>query len=173
MKNNNFIGKNFITKSFKETQKLGKEFARSFLARLQGKTLIIALYGDLGSGKTTFVQGLAVGLGIKNRIISPTFIIVRCYELQNQKSKIKNQNNNANLKSLELTTFYHIDLYRVENERGLEDLGLEEIINNKNNIVVIEWAEKLKSLMSEKRIDIEFSYEKDSVRKITFRPRRP
>lgn len=146
MKKNSFIGKVFITNSSEETRKLGKEFARSHLAALQGETLIIALYGDLGSGKTTFVQGLAEGLGIKQRIISPTFIIVRCYEER----------------------FCHIDLYRIESKRDFEGLGIEEIINNKNNIVVIEWAEKLKSFSPKKKIDVKFFYEKESVRKIEF-----
>ncbi|OGH24409.1 MAG: tRNA (adenosine(37)-N6)-threonylcarbamoyltransferase complex ATPase subunit type 1 TsaE [Candidatus Levybacteria bacterium RIFCSPLOWO2_01_FULL_39_24] len=147
----------FVTNNFEETQKLGENFARSLLASPQGETSnVITLYGELGSGKTTFVQGLAAGLGIKNRIISPTFIIVRSYKL-----RIKD-------KGLMINDFYHIDLYRVESERDLEGLGIEEIVNNKNNIVVIEWAEKLKKYLPQKRIDIKFSYEKDNIRKIMF-----
>lgn len=142
---NNFIDKTFITNSFEETRKLGKDFAK-FLE----KGDMICLYGDLGSGKTTFVQGLAQGLGIKNRIISPTFAIVRTYKLIDR-------------------DFYHVDLYRIENNKGLGDLGIEEIINNENNIVVIEWAEKLKNYLPQKRIDIEFFYRKDDMRKISFR----
>lgn len=149
MKKNKFAGKIFNTNNFKETQKLGKDFAKS----LEGGD-VVALYGDLGSGKTTFVQGLASGLGIKNRIISPTFIIVRNYRIMNHESRIMN--------------FYHIDLYRPENERDIESLGIDEIIGDKNNIVVIEWAEKLKSQMPAKRIDIHFSYEDESKRKINF-----
>src|SRR3989344_3335881 len=116
MKKDNFVGKVFITKNFKETQKLGCDFAK-----VLKKEDIVCLYGDLGSGKTTFVQGLAEGLGIKSRIISPTFIIMRSHELKNG-------------------MFYHIDLYRIGSERDLEGLGIEEIINNKSNIVAIEWA---------------------------------
>lgn len=153
MNKKDFINKTFTTNSFKETQKLGEDFARSHLARLQGETLIIALYGDLGSGKTTFVQGLAFGLGIKQRIISPTFIIIRNYRIRNYESRIMN--------------FYHIDLYRIESQ-SLEGLGIEEIINNKNNIVAIEWAEKLKDFLPLERIDIKFFYEKNSTRKIMF-----
>lgn len=156
MKKNDFIGKVFITNSSEETRKLGEEFARSLLARLQGETLIIALYGDLGSGKTTFVQGLAEGLGIKNRIISPTFVMIRNYKI-----RIKD-------KGLMINDFYHIDLYRVESKRDIEGLGIEEIISDNYNIVAIEWAEKLKNSMPKKRIDIKFFYEKDNVRKITF-----
>jgi tRNA threonylcarbamoyladenosine biosynthesis protein TsaE len=145
MNKKNLINKAFIANNFKETQKLGREFAK-----VLKKGDIVCLYGDLGSGKTTFVQGLAEGLRIKNRIISPTFVIVRSYELG-------------------AMDFYHIDLYRIEREEDVEDLGMEEIINNKNNIVAIEWAEKLGSMIPKKRIDVEFSYESSNVRKIVFR----
>lgn len=144
MNKKDFISKTFTTNSFEETQKLGRDFAR-----VLGKGDIICLYGELGSGKTTFVQGLAEGLGIKNRIISPTFIIMRSHELKNG-------------------MFYHVDLYRTESEKDIEGLGTEEIINDHENIVAIEWAEKLKSKMPAKRIDIEFSYEKKNMRKVAF-----
>lgn len=107
--------KKFITNSSEETKKLAGDLAKKL------NRGIVALYGDLGSGKTTFVQGFAKRLGIKEKIISPTFIIIRQYP----------------------TNFYHIDLYRVENFQGL---GLEEILANPNNIVLIEWAEKIKDL---------------------------
>src|SRR3989344_4758806 len=123
----------FITNSSEETQRLGKEFARSHLARLQGETLtdlsrsaLIALYGDLGSGKTTFVQGLAKGLGIKRRIISPTFIIVRSYRVRGKGEGIR------------VKYFYHIDLYRIDDKVSIKNLGIEEIFKNPENIVVIE-----------------------------------
>jgi tRNA threonylcarbamoyladenosine biosynthesis protein TsaE len=164
MNKKDFINKTFITNSPEETQKLGCDFARTLLAGSQGESLlnVIALYGDLGSGKTTFTQGLAKGLGIKGRIISPTFIIVRQYNLKSQISKLKTT-------SVNLKSFCHVDLYRIEVERDLEGLGIEEILNNENNFIVIEWAEKLKNYLPKKRIDIKFSYEKDDSRGITFR----
>ena len=145
MKKNNFIGKVFLTNSPKKTQDIACRFAK-----ILEKGDVVCLYGDLGSGKTTFVQGLANGLGMKNRIISPTFVIIRSYELK-------------------IGIFYHLDLYRTENEKDFQSLGLDEILNNKKNIVVVEWAEKLNKSLPKKRIDIELSYEKDDVRKITFR----
>lgn len=132
----------FITDSFEETKKIGKKLAKSL-----GGSELIALYGDLGGGKTTFVQGLALGLGIERRIISPTFIIVRTY-------KIKSKN------------FYHIDLYRAHSSQDLESLGLPEIINDENSIKAIEWAENLKNLLPEKRIDVFFEYLEENKRKI-------
>ena len=96
----------FITNNSRETQKLGAKFARILLAQaVQGVSLsgnnVIALYGNLGSGKTTFVQGLARGLGVKKRIISPTFIIVRTYKISSEHQ------------ALSIKHFYHIDLYRI------------------------------------------------------------
>ena len=64
--------------------------------------------------------------------------------------------------------FYHIDLYRTESKKDIEGLGIEEIINNKNNIVVIEWAQNLGKYLPEKRIDIKFAHEGENKRKISF-----
>jgi tRNA threonylcarbamoyladenosine biosynthesis protein TsaE len=145
MSKKDFTNKTFITNGFKKTQELGCEFAKTLK-----KGDIVCLYGDLGSGKTTFTQGLAAGLGIKNRIISPTFVIVRSYELEDM-------------------NFYHVDLYRTENEKDIESLGIKEMINNKQSVFVIEWAEKLGKYLPKERIDVQFSYEKDDSRKISFR----
>ena len=138
-----------ITNNAEETRKLGEELAKN----LKGGELI-ALFGDLGGGKTTFVQGLALGLGIKRRIISPTFIIIRTYNIE---SKITDQ---------KPKTFYHLDLYRTGKVEDIRGLGIDEIIGNKNDIVVIEWAKKLEDLLPEKRIDIFFEYLEENRRKI-------
>ena len=139
-------GSDLITNSSEETRVLGKELA----SKLKGGE-IIALYGNLGGGKTTFVQGLAMGLGIKRRIISPTFIIIRSYKIFINKRK-KN--------------FFHLDLYRTETVDDIKGLGVDEIIDNNNNIVVIEWAEKLKDFLPKKRIDIYFEYLDENKREI-------
>ena len=90
----------------------------------------MALVGDLGAGKTTFIQGLAEGLGIKERINSPTFIILREYSHPD-------------------FMFYHVDLYRLEGDfsKELENLGLTTIMAERQSVVVIEWADKIKDLL--------------------------
>lgn len=144
-----------VTKNASETQKLGEEIASKLLFSFARPRLacVIALYGDLGSGKTTFVQGFAKGLGIQKRIISPTFIIVRTYSLS-----MNNEHTTNNL--------YHIDLYRCETEKDLEGIGIKEILENPENIIVIEWPEKLGSLLPKKRTDIKFDYEGEDTRRI-------
>jgi len=137
-----------VTKSAQETQALGEKIGNN----LKGGE-ILALYGELGSGKTTFLQGLAKGLGIKERILSPTFIMMRQYPLAiNHQPSIMN--------------FYHIDLYRIENEKDIEGLGLEEIWSDPKNIIAIEWAEKIKKVLPKKRIDIFFEYVEGEERRI-------
>ena len=128
-----------------------QEIARSLAATLQGGETLL-LYGDLGSGKTTFTQGLAGALGITRRVNSPTFVIMRTYRIKNQESRIKN--------------LYHIDLYRIESEKDLEGLGLEEVIGREDAVVVIEWPEKVRTLLPERHTDVRFEYVNDNKRKI-------
>jgi len=134
-----------ITKSAQETKDLGKKIATDLKG---GETL--ALIGDLGSGKTTFIQGFAEGLGIKNRIISPTFILMRKYS----DSKLN---------------FYHIDLYRLENnlENEVKNLGIDDTWGKENNIVAIEWAEKIKDLLPKGTIQLRFENMGEDDRKIS------
>jgi tRNA threonylcarbamoyladenosine biosynthesis protein TsaE len=100
---------------------------------------------------------LAKGLGIQKRIISPTFIIMRHYEI-NPKSEILN-----------LKSFYHVDLYRTGSKHDLLGIGLDQIIQDRNNIVALEWAEKLGDMLPKRRIDIHMEYSGDDRRRITIR----
>ncbi len=106
----------FITNCKEETGKLGEAFIKR-LRLNQGVTLvrgrIIALYGELGSGKTTFVQGLAKGVGIKKRIISPTFTIVRQYKVSPRRSPSVTSEV-AGWTPRRCIALYHIDFYRID-----------------------------------------------------------
>ncbi len=135
----------FISTSPEKT----KNIAKNLVKNLKSAT-VIALFGDLGSGKTTFIQGLAAGFGIKKRVLSPTFIFLRSYQLKN-KGQLRN--------------FHHIDLYRITQPRELAALGLEEFIDDKNSITAIEWAEKLVTLPKE-AIKISFEIIDSERRKI-------
>lgn len=148
----------FITNNFEETQRIAEEFVKSDLGK-RDSAMVVCLYGDLGFGKTTFVQGMAKGLGIEKKILSPTFIILRSYE-------IKAKSQNPNITSQNLKTFYHVDLYRLNSEEEILDLGLLDILQNPENIVAIEWPEKMGSLLPEKHINIRIEYLENDRRKI-------
>lgn len=139
--------KKIITRSFEETRELGFNFAKE----LKGSE-VLALYGDLGSGKTTFMQGLAKGLGIKKNIISPTFIIMRSYKIE----------------AVEHQTLFHLDLYRLESESEARDLGILELIEDAKNIVAIEWPDKIENILPNRRINIYFQYVDGDKREIRF-----
>ncbi|MFZ3054967.1 MAG: tRNA (adenosine(37)-N6)-threonylcarbamoyltransferase complex ATPase subunit type 1 TsaE [Minisyncoccales bacterium] len=138
----------FVEKT-EETKEVGKDLAISL--KPQKGALVFGLKGDLGAGKTTFLQGFAKGLGIKQKITSPTFVIMNRFPIK--KGKFVN--------------FYHLDCYRIENVKEMKDLGFEEIINNEKNIVCIEWPEKIKKDLPKNINMIKFDILEGDKRKIT------
>ena len=140
-----------ITKSSKETKKAGMALGQ-ILGRepLSNKALVVALEGDLGSGKTTFIQGLAQGLKVKENILSPTFVIQKDFSL-----KLKNFKN-----------LYHIDAYRLKNPEELLELGFKDLIGNPENLIVIEWADKIKKILPKNILRIKFENLGENKRRI-------
>jgi tRNA threonylcarbamoyladenosine biosynthesis protein TsaE len=134
-----------LTNSAKETQKFAKDFAESLVGgrRSSAGAFVVALRGDLGGGKTTFLQGFARGLGIKEKVLSPTFNIYKRYG-----------------------NFYHFDCYRIEKPEEILNLGFKEIISNPKNIVAIEWAEKIEDILPKNTKWITFEFIDENVRSI-------
>ncbi len=132
--------KTITTHSLEETRALANEW----LASLAGgdSATIVGLYGNLGSGKTTFTQALARELGITEAITSPTFVIEKIYQTKHPIFK----------------RLIHIDAYRLETGRELTVLNFEELVENKNNLIIIEWPENVKEILPEghKKIYCEF-----------------
>lgn len=158
------MGETRVTSSARETEQLGETFAK----KLRSGD-VVALFGELGSGKTTFVKGIARGLGVSRRISSPTFIIVRTYKLKAPhfaKASLGEQNSKRKATAQSAKRFYHIDLYRIESERELAGLGIEEILEDPANIVAIEWAEKARFALSKKRYELYFDHVGENRRSI-------
>jgi tRNA threonylcarbamoyladenosine biosynthesis protein TsaE len=141
-----------ISNNSSKTKEVGNILAKEILKCLEKRNsaLILSLKGDLGAGKTTFIQGFALGLGIKQKILSPTFIIMNRYDV---KSKCFNN-------------FYHIDCYRIEDYKELEVLEFKEIISDPKNIIAIEWPEKIKNDLFKSTVDIKFKTLEEYKRKI-------
>lgn len=128
------------------------EIATFFIEGLSKKdsAVVVGLYGNLGAGKTTFTKSIAKVLGVEETITSPTFVIEKIYELTNQK----------------FTHIIHIDAYRIEREEELVSLGFKEIIKDPNNLILIEWPEKISGIMPE-HIKIKFrTLESENSREI-------
>ncbi len=130
-----------ITNSPKETKKVAILLSEAMKDQsLSNRAFIIALEGDLGSGKTTFIQGLAQGLKVGENILSPTFVIQKDFSLE-----LKNFKN-----------LYHFDAYRLKNPEELLELGFRDLIRNPENLIVIEWADKIKKLLPREILRIKF-----------------
>lgn len=142
----------YKTFSSQETKKLAGLLAKKFLTGQKRKNaLVLALSGDLGSGKTTFTQGFLKSLGIKKKITSSTFVLVKNYKLKVESFK----------------TVYHIDCYRIKKTKELTDLGLKVILKNSRNIVLIEWPEKIQRLLPKNSVWLKFKHgEKENIREI-------
>jgi len=140
-----------ISNSVLETEALGEGMAVEMLKKKSNRALVFGLRGDLGGGKTTFLKGFAKGLGIKEPVLSPTFIIFRKYDLEGEKFK----------------RFYHFDCYRIENEQEMLALGFNEIVSDPENIIAIEWSEKIEGILFKGIIRIGFEFINETTRKIS------
>jgi len=148
-----------ISKNAEQTQAIGRMLAETVLNTMPGKqALVLALEGDLGGGKTTFIQGLASGLGIRENLTSPTFVIMKNYYIPHL--------NPPPLRGGGSAVFYHLDCYRLKDENDLEVLGVKEILTNPKNIVAIEWAERVRKLLSEDAVKIKFEVINENTRNI-------
>ncbi len=124
-------------------------FAREIASSLKPGD-VVGLVGDLGAGKTTFVQYLAKVLGVKGRVNSPTFLVLRIYST-NAVNKDPNTTNKRKPASSKLQTtslcLVHIDAYRLKDPRELEVFGAMEYIGAPGTVTVIEWADRVKSVL--------------------------
>ncbi|MDD5144589.1 MAG: tRNA (adenosine(37)-N6)-threonylcarbamoyltransferase complex ATPase subunit type 1 TsaE [Candidatus Pacebacteria bacterium] len=136
-----------------QTKKIAKNLAQEIISHpCFSKAFIVGLKGDLGGGKTTFVQGFASGLGIKDKITSPTFVLLKRFKIKSKKFK----------------NFYHIDCYRMEGIKDFKELGLKEIISKPENIIAVEWVEKAEKLLPKGFLKIEFQFLGKKRRRLKF-----
>jgi len=144
-------------KSLAELESLAGDFLKKIKKGKQAT--LVTLTGDLGSGKTAFTQRVGKILGIKAKITSPTFVIQKKYELSPSEPK-------------EISTSYkqliHIDAYRLNNGRDLLVLDWDEIMNNPDNLILLEWPERVKDIIPADVYKISFKFVDDSSREISF-----
>lgn len=133
----------YLSKSEKETEALGAALAK----KLKAGT-VVSLRGSLGAGKTVFVKGFARALGIKEAIVSPTFTLVQEYEGEKK--------------------IYHLDLYRIAGEGEFESMGGEDFLYS-DGVTLIEWSEKIDSMLPEDTVYVNLTINKDLSRSIEIR----
>src|SRR3989344_8721663 len=141
-----------LTKSLEETQKLAAEWVASLGNPVSKMAKVVGLSGELGSGKTSFVQGVARTLGVEEHVTSPTFILERIYKLGGETSKWK--------------YLVHIDCYRLDSAQELKHLGFEELASEPENLILIEWPERIVGALPKDIITLKFEFIVENTRKI-------
>ena len=141
MENNKVI----FTTSEVETEKIGEELAKKLSI-----PSVILLEGNLGAGKTVFARGFARGLGITEPLSSPTYTIVQEYEIPNNKGRL-----------------YHLDLYRISGVNAALGFGIDEFLCDKRAICLVEWPERIETMLPDSAIKITIEHQNETSRKIT------
>ena len=141
-----------VSNSPDKTQKIGNILAGEILkSPVRDKAIVLGLTGDLGGGKTTFLQGFASGLGVKEKVLSPTFVIFRRNRIE---------------KNPVFKNFFHFDCYRLGKPKEVLTLGFKDIILDPQNIVAIEWAERLGKILPQSTVFLNFGFINKTTRKI-------
>lgn len=141
-----------LSGSLEQTRYIARAFIENLEAAKEGAT-VIALSGELGSGKTTFVQALAKTLGVTLYVTSPTFVLIKRYDIDH----------------LHFDTLFHIDAYRLSNGDELLALGWHDLITNPKNLVVLEWPEHVANILPQKRQSVSFRGINEHTKEITFK----
>jgi tRNA threonylcarbamoyladenosine biosynthesis protein TsaE len=145
-----------ISKSVEETQKIARDLAKKITnSKPEQEAVVVAFEGELGAGKTTFIQALAKALGVKSNLTSPTFVLLKQYGLK--------------LKSLNFKTLIHIDAYRIHDGKDLLVIGVDDMIKDRQNIILIEWAERVQSILPRNCIKIHIDHIDENKRRISIK----
>ena len=141
----------YLSKSVEETNKIAQDFLSKISEIKKDKAIVVGLFGDLGSGKTTFTQVLGKHLGVGEVMTSPTFVIEKRYDL----------GGTCGFKKL-----IHIDAYRLDSGSEILKLNFQEDLNNPDNLILIEWPERVEGAMPADIIKINFKFISEFEREI-------
>ena len=130
------------SKSLKDTEKIAENFLQDLCKHSGNKACVVALSGDLGAGKTAFTQALSKHLGVKDKVVSPTFVIMKKYPVAKHPFE----------------KLIHIDAYRLEKGEELKKLGWADVISDPKNLILIEWPEKVGEVMPENHLKIKIKH---------------
>lgn len=155
----------FVAKKESDLEKISSDILGRVLeikeSGADGGAVVVGLYGDLGSGKTTFTKYFANQLGIDfDQIISPTFIIQKRF-------KISDSEKNSDGAGKQFDNLYHLDVYRIETPEEIKKLNWKEIISDPKNIILIEWANLIEEILPKGTSIIKFETISETERKIT------
>lgn len=163
-----------LSESPEETQKIASLLINTILKQknlkrkqfcLRRQALVISLEGNLGSGKTEFLKGIAKGIKLKEKIFSPTFLIMKRFTLKHKLFRAKREKRFPNDSEGFLFKFlWHFDCYRLKKVSEMKELDFKEIIKNCQNIIFIEWGDKIKRFLPKNHWTIKFKIKGENKR---------
>jgi len=167
----------FVSKNLKQTEEIAKSFLEKIALEFSDGAIVVGLYGDLGSGKTTFTQSIAKYLGIDENVTSPTFVIQKRYQIPNTEYRMSNigEKKEKDKKNTEIhhspfnipySSFIHIDAYRLDSGKELLALDFERDLNDPKNIIFIEWPERVSEILPKNHAKINFKFISENEREV-------
>ncbi len=142
-----------VARTVAETALVAKDFLELLEKEvIQNEAVVVGLYGDLGSGKTTFAQALAKLFGVTETVTSPTFVIEKIYKVNSSR----------------FSHLIHIDAYRLESGKELERLGWKDILGDPKHLILIEWPERVADILPKETKKIHFTFVDETTRKISY-----
>jgi tRNA threonylcarbamoyladenosine biosynthesis protein TsaE len=146
----------YLIKTEKDLEKLAQDALLLITENKYNHATVLALQGELGSGKTTFTKQLAKILDITDSVTSPTFVIQKTFEIKNEKIQKENF----------LKKMIHIDSYRLDLSQELLHLGWKEELSEKENLIVVEWPERISEILPQQYILLKFSHVDETTREV-------
>lgn len=152
-----------------------RKAARQFLEAIPADTRVIAFYGSMGAGKTTFVKALCEELGVTDVVTSPTFAIVNEYDVEHSALNCEHLDapqkppmHNAQCSMINVQSIYHFDFYRIRRLEEVYDMGYEEYFYAPNALSLIEWPELIESLLPDDTLAVHITQQPDGSRLLSF-----
>lgn len=151
----------YLVKNEKELENIAEKLVDDLNNQTDNSAKVIALYGNLGAGKTTFTKEIANYLKIQEKITSPTFNILKSFEIKNSELQTKSG------EMIKFKKLIHIDTYRLDLPQELERLGFKELLNDTDNLIVIEWPEIVEEILPENTVRVKFEILDSTTRELS------
>lgn len=152
----------YLIKSEKDLEKLAEDILVLATDKKYNHAAVLALQGELGAGKTTFTKSLARILGINESITSPTFVIQKTFSINTANFKNSAEAFSKNI----FAQLIHIDSYRLDLSAELAHLGWHDLLNQKENLIVVEWPERIADILPAQHILLKFSHVDETTREV-------
>lgn len=148
----NILTMKYLSHSLAETEKIAQSFLETEIKKPRERALVVALSGDLGSGKTTFMQAVCKALSVKETVTSPTFVIEKFYKINYR----------------DFTQLIHVDAYRLDGGKDLFLLAWERLVADPHNLICIEWPEKVADILPGDELKVGFTFINETDREIEY-----